>query len=313
MIKPGARVFVACIALASCVAHDPQAPRMTATHPCSGTNEAGYSGLPIAHFNHVYAVLDEATAHEISNSEYLRGFGSFRVKTVHADGGDSWTGRYLTGRNTYVEFFGPRDVDKEERVGATGIAFSPDRAGGIQDLAKRLTDLNVQGMTSSQRSVKIGGRSVPWFQTLLPPGKPDSLSFWVMEYVPEYFVHSQSPRPQERFEGDVSRQRYNANTFRGGPMQDLTLVELASTSQDVERMFSVLKSAGLVTTRSNETLCAYDQATTLIVHSVPLEQVGIRRIEFVLSASAPVQRIERIGRSRLIVGPGPRAVWLFEP
>jgi hypothetical protein len=59
----------------------------------------------LAFFDHVYAVVDAGTAEEIPRCDYLRGFGRFEVGTTVADG-ETWTGRYLSGRTTYVEAIG---------------------------------------------------------------------------------------------------------------------------------------------------------------------------------------------------------------
>jgi len=62
---------------------------------------AGSSGR-LLHYNHAYAVLDRDTAQAIERSGYLREFANFELRTTTGADGDTWTGRYLLGRETYL-------------------------------------------------------------------------------------------------------------------------------------------------------------------------------------------------------------------
>jgi hypothetical protein len=56
----------------------------------------------VAFLNHSFAVVDPATVDAIERSRYLRRFGVYNAHTTHADSGESWTGRHLMGRRTYL-------------------------------------------------------------------------------------------------------------------------------------------------------------------------------------------------------------------
>jgi hypothetical protein len=59
---------------------------------------------------HSSAVVNQTTANAIEQSDYLRRFWVFNVHTTHADGSETWTGRYLTGRKTYLKVFAQKMV-----------------------------------------------------------------------------------------------------------------------------------------------------------------------------------------------------------
>lgn len=61
-------------------------------------------------YNHSYGVFDRETADAIEHSDYLREFANFQVRTTTGTGGQTWTGRYLMGRETYLELFGVGDI-----------------------------------------------------------------------------------------------------------------------------------------------------------------------------------------------------------
>jgi hypothetical protein len=135
-----------------------------------------------AFLDHAYAVVDRETAEAVEQSEWLRIFCVLEVRTTVADG-ETWRGRYLRGRRTYIELFAPGDVEGSgEAEGSTGIGLSPHDQGGLQIVADRLARGGVVPETH-RRTRQEGDRQVPWFDAASLPGEPDALSIWVMEYV----------------------------------------------------------------------------------------------------------------------------------
>ena len=127
----------------------------------SGTAFAGHAHhVHLVFFNHSFAVLDADTANAIEHSEYLKTFGVFDVRTTTANGGETWKGRYLAGRQPYLELFGPDDL-KDSVVGATGIAISPDRAGGVAAVKAALIHQGIAHPDSARRTRQYGAEQVP--------------------------------------------------------------------------------------------------------------------------------------------------------
>lgn len=276
---------------------------------------AAHAASPqIAFFNHSFAVVDARTADAIAHSDYLRAFGVFELRTTVADGGATWTGRYLSGRQTYLELFGPKDVQDPGTVeGSTGLAVSPDHAGGLGALTARLIAGGIAKPDVGLRIRKIGKALLPWFDYVSPPGDPKSLSVWAMAYRQSFFDDPRTAKEPPDFPGDLSRERYQSDAWRQRLMRDVSTIEIAATSEDVASARVLLAAAGFHVRQTGSRLTARDQDMTIVLDAVPLAQIGVRRIGFALNKSSGRVHVETIGRSILTVGPGWSALWVFTP
>ena len=81
---------------------------------------------PIAHLNHFYSTVDAETATAIRNSAVLRRFANLEVRTTTGTQ-STWTGTYLYGRQTYVEFFGPDDfeINRQLAIASRSLRLLP--------------------------------------------------------------------------------------------------------------------------------------------------------------------------------------------
>lgn len=263
----------------------------------------------VAFFNHSFAVLDAETADAIEHSDYLKAFGVFEVRTTTANGGETWKGRYLAGRQTYLEMFGPTDL-QDAKPGSTGLAVSPDKAGGVPKITAALKRRGIKP-DAGRRTKKFGAEDVPWFDFVAAPDEPKSLSVWAMEYLPSYFADSRAAREPADYPGDISRERYQSDAYAGRQMRDVSVVEIACPESDIAPALAVLDAGGFDIRKSRDRIEASDGSTTVILDTALPEQAGLRRIVFDLNAPANEAHVERIGRSTLIVGPGAHAVWVF--
>lgn len=259
-----------------------------------------------AAFNHAYAVLDRSTADAIADSELLRDLGAFEVRTTRADG-DTWTGRYLRGRSTYLEIFGEGDLDAP--VGATGIALSPDHIGGLDVIEQRLQFAAGPEPVRGRRMRQLDDSEVPWFEALSLGVEPDLSAIWVMEYDPAWFAGPWSASGPAAGEDDVSRRRYLAGAYDAGrPLLDVVGVHLRVTLADLDTHRRVLSAAGLLVTVSNDGLVARDGTTLVTLLETDRAAVGLHSVDLSLSTRVP-RRVEDLGSSRLTVGPGLTAKW----
>ncbi len=268
-------------------------------------------GLPtprpqVAYLDHVFAVVDADTADAIAGCDFLTGFGKFEVATVVADG-ETWTGRYLFGCRTYVELFGPGDVDAGEE-GSAGLGLSTRERGGLGILSDRMKDTDGP-FEVKQRTRQEGDDQVPWFDFLGPAGASRVLSAWVMEFLTD--PNDLQRRESAFVEWTTAQSKDSRPEGRGPFVRDIILVELGATADDIAIAEPLLTAAGFVATRSGEMLLVHDAETTILLHATSRDSVGLRRVEFVLTATAAAPHVEAIGRTRLAVGPGDRAVWDF--
>ncbi len=279
---------------------------------CGAAAAASHQRPHIAFFNHSFAVLDAQTADAIEHSDYLPSFGVFAVRTTTVDGGESWRGRYLSGKQTYLEFFGPDDLKGPgSGPGAMGLAISPDRAGGVAAITGALVGQGIAHPDSARRTRQYGSDKIPWFDYVSTPDEPKSFSVWAMEYVPSFFDDSRTGKEPAAYPGDISRERNQSDDYAQKPMRDVALIEIACPADDFKSASAMFAAGGLGMRKTRDRIEASDGSTTIVLDAVPLERAGLRRIVFDLNAPANEAHVERIGRSTLVVGPGERAVWVF--
>ncbi|GAA1719512.1 hypothetical protein GCM10009765_79840 [Fodinicola feengrottensis] len=280
----------------------------------STAQAAQNNGQQLLYFNHTYGVLDRTTADAIEHSTYLRDFASFEVRTTTGSQG-SWTGRYVYGKNTYLELFGTGDLPApDNQFGSAGMGVSVERTGQLATVVDRLrADGIANPLTFTQtRDFGDGTAPVPWFDAVFTTDQYDKFGAWGMEYRPEYFADPRANKTEPaEFPGDISRERYLSDDYKNHLMRDVTRVHLAVTARDLANTTPLLKAGGFTIRTVAGGVIAYCGGTTLQFDSVPVGQAGLRGVEFSLNRSVASAHREQLGRSTLVVGPGSQAFWTF--
>ncbi|MFF1381186.1 DUF5829 family protein [Streptomyces sp. NPDC058308] len=285
-------------------------------HAAPADGDPPAPGRQLLFFNHAYGVLDRETADAIEHSAYLRDFANFQVRTTTGSDGQTWTGRYLMGRETYVELFGTGDLPgRDGEFGAGGMGVSVERAGDLATARQRLVDLGVTPADFLQTRDFGDGVPVPWFDGFfaIAADQYDSFGAWSMEYRPEYFADPRSKTEPASHPGDVGRERYLSDDYRKHLMRDVTSVRIAATPRDVDSTVPLLRAGGFdVRSLPGGGAVALRGGTTIRFDATPREDAGLREITFSLNRPVAHRHEERIGRSTLTVGPGAGAKWAFD-
>jgi hypothetical protein len=267
------------------------------------------------YFNHAYGVLDRETADAIEDSAYLREFANFQVRTTTGAGGQTWTGRYLMGRETYLELFGVGDLPGQDgTLGAAGMGISTEQAGDLPKVIERLPEYGVAEPVEFRQTRDFGdGVPVPWFDAVLTTVTYDAFNAWGSEYLPEYFADPRSNTEPAGHPGDVGRERYLSDDYREHLMRDVTFIRIAVTEGDLADTVPLLRAGGYaVRSLDGGGVVATGGGTTLRFDVVPREQAGMRQVRLALNEPVAYRHVEPIGNSTLVVGPGDRAVWNFD-
>ncbi|NIH83604.1 DUF5829 family protein [Amycolatopsis granulosa] len=279
--------------------------------PAAGQADEDGRATQLLFYNHAYDVLDRPTADAIEHSAYLREFANFEVRTT-SGGGSTWTGRYLKGRETYLELFGAGDLPGSDgQFGAAGMGLSSERVGGLATVRKRLQDQGITPVDYRQTRDFGDGVKVPWFDTVRSAPQYEAFDGWAMEYLPEYFADPRSGTEPGSSPDDVSRERYLPDAYRDHLMRDISAIRIGVTPQDLAIVVPVLKAGGFqVRTLSDGSVIATGGGTTIRYDAVPRAQAGLKEVVFTLNRTTP-RHVEQIGRSTLVAGPGATAVWTF--
>lgn len=276
----------------------------------SGAETAPLPDRQLLYYNHAYGVVDRETADAVEHSAYIREFANFQVRTTTGAGGETWTGRYLYGRETYVELFGVGDVPGTS-LGNTGMGVSTERDGDMDTVAGRLRAEGIEPVEFLQTRDFGDGIPVPWFDAVYTTEQFDKFFAWAMEYRPEYLADPRTNIEPPSYPGDVGRERYLNDGYRDHLMRDVTAVHLAITQFDLDNSVPLLRAGGFVVKTVPDGVVVVRGGTTIRFEVVPVDQVGLRSVEFSLNRPVSYRHVEQLGNSTLVVGPGPCAVWTF--
>jgi hypothetical protein len=279
----------------------------------AGTGDTRSSPWQLLHYNHAYGVLDRVTADAIEHSDYLRRFANFEIRTTTGANGQTWTGRYLLGRETYLELFKVGDLPGQDgKLGSGGMGLSTECADDLATVTDRLRDLGVTNPVEFGQTRDFGdGVPVPWFDSVFTTDRYDTFGVWAMEYRPEYFNDPRSKTEPGRHPNDVGRERYLPDDYRNHQMRDVTGIHLAITARDLTNSVPLLKAGNFDVQHGPDGVIARGNGTTIRLDVVPRGQVGLRQVEMSLNWPSGHRHEERIGQSTLVVGPTTRAVWTF--
>ncbi len=262
----------------------------------------------VAFLDHVFGVVDDATAAAIAGSDFLPSFGRFDVATV-LSGDESWTGRYLCGRRTYVEVFGPGDLRGSDAPEATaGLGLSARAPGGLETLSERMASWGAS-LHTRRRTRDDGDDQVPWFDFQEVADTSPTFAAWVMEFLEE---PSDLQIREAAFEAWMARPLENASPQghpRGPTVSDLSLVQLTVSSDSIAATAPLLRASGFETVSTRDVVIAQDAETTIELHATTASS-ELKRVEFTLAPEGP-DHVETIGHSRITVGSNGRAVWDF--
>src|ERR1700722_8602123 len=92
--------------------------------------------LPIVSFSHFYVDLDKDTYRALQESPEMLSFADHELAHKN-DGHSEYTGFYIRGRHTYMEFFGD-PVPEGDRVGNVGMGLWVEKTGAVSIINERL-------------------------------------------------------------------------------------------------------------------------------------------------------------------------------
>ena len=269
---------------------------------------------PPVFLNHVIVYIDSIAYAAVGSSDFMTSTFSYcKEKGVAADGGkSSWTGTYVVGENTAVEFF---KIVKPRNVGFSAMAFSVEVKGGIETLSDYFTNLGMTNFMRNMRRYEVNGVDMPATEILafIPEDTVTEtlLSTFVMEDQKEFIMSMYSEVNSDSV--NITRKCKNQKPYRPDLLlQDITEVELALIDYDYHKLTRELKSYGYQIEQTEEVTRAYGPDIQVILKPRSENQAGICRIRFSLT-NKPYDEHEEVfsDKSRLVLNPDRTADWFF--
>jgi hypothetical protein len=164
---------------------------------------------PKVYLNHVMVTLPSSVVDSLSKNEFLKQHFSRTLYGSNSSGGFSWTGFYLMGEQTYLEFMSPSPQFPEKSL---GLALSTEDQTGDITLARGELERvwAPQNITQQQMDAAWNGAKIPWFTMVHPVFSREAFFTWVMEY-DEKFLETTRPGLPELW--GITRLKSNAPSY----------------------------------------------------------------------------------------------------
>jgi uncharacterized protein DUF5829 len=173
--------------------------------------------LPAVFLSHFYVDLDKDTYHALQESPQVLSFADQEL-AHKTDGNSEYTGFYIRGRHTYMEFFGD-PVPDGDRMGNVGLGLWVERTGAVAAINQRLRKAFGDQAKTASTTYPIGSETLPWYTaTYVDENRSDDvLSVWIAETAPGYLAarHPGSPVAEP-----LSREQYLSWDFKPGLIFD---------------------------------------------------------------------------------------------
>jgi Family of unknown function (DUF5829) len=211
---------------------------------------AGQAALPPVYFSHVTVWVDPATYQAVRESDFLRNhFSAFETRTTETEHNivPAYTGTYLYGKRTYIEFIVAGSVPSQPtRVGELSLAMWVDDIQQLPAITASLVAHTHAAAAGGTRMLSVNGREIRWFEDRYPifPEENDlTADAWVLGIYPNYLSERYGNlRPDQ--DGTT---REKALQFSNQPkrfLKDVTSITLVLRQQEIERLIQEFEAFG---------------------------------------------------------------------
>jgi len=277
--------------------------------------------IPKVYLNHFFLIVDSSTYKDIVKSGFIKNdFAHFEERATVVNNGESYTGAYVYGENTYFEFFDESNSKGFMPPGLTsGMAFGVEKRDELKIIQQKLKDY--KNGIYALRSRELKGIQIPWFfMTAVFYGKtaPDIMT-WVMEYH-EDFLKKWHPDLDPSSPGIMRKdilERYAANIAKHDRpkdkvFKDVIQVNLRLSPKDLKILKGELAVFGYVFSREGNKQICMGPDVKIIIDSTDCGVGKITRIKMSIHRKRKNETSYSFGeKSRLIFHSDNTATWTF--
>jgi hypothetical protein len=140
------------------------------------------SNLPVS-LNHLMIVLDSETYHHFFDSKFFcDSIGNCKEDTMVTPD-RSWFGKYLSGKNGYLELFSAAANTANLPAGALGFGFITAQFGDLSQIKNKWQKHYIDTVYFNTQYSEYKGQKLPWYNVLTIDAKDSmqTIFAWLME------------------------------------------------------------------------------------------------------------------------------------
>lgn len=279
---------------------------LTALFACALTAQANQP--PSVYLEHALVTVDTETFQAISDSAFLRDQFSYTARNeVQAANGQSWSGFYLHGEESYIEILA-QGAAAGLPLGWGGMGFVVDQDDELDQVHAAMQAVAPDHAYRNVRSLGAkGGITIPTFHATglqFPELRAQiGAGAWVMEYHDQYAA---------QFGGKKDRHTLQESRFSAEKLfEDITGVQLNLTEPSLRAYQLFFRALGYQYLAGAHPATFRGPEHVVLAFPATGQRVGVRAVEFRLTRPPIKPSRIALGATVLEVGPGPRGIWYF--
>jgi Family of unknown function (DUF5829) len=234
--------------------------------------------LPPVYFNHAAMFMDKATIDDLTASPFLKEeFSGFENQTVQRDGGTwSYTGVYISGSGTYLEFIPGTTKGETPRRGLAPVGTIG--FGMWIDQRERLPLIRDQLATHTPGTPKIrvqkrfvDGRDVTWFDATeadFPDDNASNAGSWVMAVYSDY-LRQRYPDLTSEEDGTTREKQYKRRYVASRLLKEVTRFSMTVNNVEEDQLAKEFAAYGYTIRAERGKKIAVRQGFELVMEPAP--------------------------------------------
>ncbi len=254
-------------------------------------------GTPPVFLSHFYVAVDQSTYDALRKSPEIVELAGIEERHTVA-GSRDWSGFYVYGRQTYMEFFEADTLTDGEHKQDSGLGLFVEQAGGVDAVAARLRTIFGSRVEIDKQVRTIATGDIPWYiAAAVDPNEPEALVTWVMEVDPAYLAATHPGSPVRH---PLSREQFLAWNFLPDHLLDAVVgIRAALKSVEMTRLANEFELMGWSVHREGGGFRAKGPDVALEVLPAG-SRTGIQQVDLRLRRSVP-KRTVALGSANLLL------------
>jgi len=265
---------------------------------------------PEIYLNHIYVVLDSATYQHLFDSSVLTKEIAYSIQNSTQTNQNSYTGKYIAGKNGYLEFFTPTSHSGLS-IGSIGLGFMTLKSNDIKKV-KQYWENNTQDSISFQTvEAYESAKTRPWYYDLelYRIDSNAAMKAWLMENTNEDlrlagFSEQEIEKDKISWQSYIERQ--NKTTLKKAFNRILS-IQLSIDKSEFKYLRKTLLGFGLIQSKH-----AFYNDNIIVKYKISSNSsIRLKKLEMELSETF-AKTVLTIGDSITVQLNGKRAIWNFK-